>query len=148
MTFRASSIDTANAYKIIKGTANQVRINVPPANAQMQANGATYEDLRDTYNFILNSKDQINLLKTTPGLEQYAKDQENDPTYDIVAEFNTMLTAMDSVLTWMDVNIPVANRTLKAPADWGEGTIVSDSFTPAQTVGLQTELTALEATIS
>lgn len=36
----------------------------------------------------------MNALAATPGLAQYAKDQVNDQTYDVVAEFNTMRDAM------------------------------------------------------
>lgn len=148
MAFPASSIVTQRAYQTIKGAANQLRINLPAINARLSANGATYEDLRDIYNLLKNANAQFDALKTTPGLAQYAKDQEDNQALDIVAEFASMQGAIASALAWMDTNIPVNNRTLKAPADWGEGTLLDDSFTAGQTAGLRTELTAVVAEIS
>lgn len=67
---------------------------------------------------------------STPGLAQYAKDQLNDQTYDIVAEYNAMRTAAIALRDWLDANIPA-----------------EPSYTPAQTAGFRTAADAFLATI-
>lgn len=115
----------------------------------MAANGATYPYLRDIYLTLVRANNQFNALKVAPGLAQYAKDQENDQAYDVVAEFNAMQTALQSVLTWMETNVPITNRSVAPVADWAnEQTIqIANIFTASQTSGLRTEMAALIATI-
>jgi RecA/RadA recombinase len=86
---------------------------------------------------------------STPGLAQYAKDQKNNQTLDVVAEFNTMIAAIDQVTAWIDSNFPkdattqaLLERTLST-----EGPI-ERTFTSVQTAGLRTQLDSLIATIN
>lgn len=85
----------------------------------------------------------------TTGLAQYAKDQKNNQSLDVVAEFNAMVAAIDQVTLWIDNNFPkdastraLLERTLEA-----EGP-VERTFTSAQTAGLRTQLDGLIATIN
>src|SRR4051812_33597356 len=39
---------------------------------------------------------------TTPGLVQYARDQKNNQSLDVVVEFNAMVAAIDQVTAWID----------------------------------------------
>ena len=149
MAFKASNDVPADAYRRVKGAAVQLKLNCQSFNTQLAASGATYPYLRDIYLTLTRADNQFNALKVTPGLAAYAKDQENDQAYDVVAEFTTMQTALQAVLSWMETNVPVTNRNVPAVTDWGnESTIqIADTFTPAQTNGLQTVLSALIATI-
>ena len=147
MTFRATSIVPQEAYRIVKGAAVQLKLNLQSMNSYLAANGADYDYLRNIYRTLERADAQFDNLKSTPGILQYAKDQEAEPAYDISAEFTTMQAAISDALTWMDGNVPT-NVTAKAPADWGDGSLISNTFTPAQTSGLQTELAAVIATIS
>lgn len=75
----------------------------------------------------------INALVLTPGLAQYAKDQTNDPSYDVVAEFNTMRNAMNSARDSLIATFPkdgngfILYQTINA-----NGTIATRTFTSAQ----------------
>ncbi len=84
------------------------------------------------------------------GIAQFAKDQEDDQTYDVVAEFLAMRTEAVAAVNWVFNNFPKdttsPNYILKdilAP----DGSISVRQFTPAQTTGLQTALTDLIAAI-
>ena len=147
MAFRATNVVPDKAYTLVRGAAVQMKLNLESMRARLSSQNADYEYLRAIYSLLKNANAQFDSLKTTPGLAQYAKDAENDQAYDVAAEFAAMQAAIASALAWMDANVPT-NVTAKAPADWGEGTIISNEFTPAQTAGLRTQLAAVEATIS
>ena len=147
MAFKASNVLPQEAYQTTKRAAVQLSVNVTSFNARMASSGADYDFLRDVYQTLTRSNNQFSSLKDTPGLAQFAKDQEVDPAYDVAMEFTSMQAAISSALSWMDTNIPTG-VTLKTPTEWGDGTLVSAVFTPAQTSGLRAELTALVATIS
>ena len=149
MAFKASNEVPADAYRRVKGAAVQLKLNCQSFNARLAASGADYPYLRDIYLTLTRANNQFNKLKVTPGLAQYAKDQENNQAYDVVAEFNTMQTALQGVLTWMETNIPVTNQNVSPVTDWAnEQTIqIANIFTASQTSGLRTEMAALIATI-
>lgn len=85
----------------------------------------------------------------TPGLAQYAKDQKNNQTLDVVAEFNGMVGAIDQVTAWIDSNFP-KDTTTQALLERTLGTEgpIERTFTTAQTAGLRTQLDSLIATIN
>lgn len=84
----------------------------------------------------------------TPGLGAYAQSQKNAPTLDIVAEFNAVLAATDSVTTWITTNFPKDGGGYILAQSFGADTMGERTFTPAQTAGLRTVLDALIATIA
>jgi hypothetical protein len=95
------------------------------------------------------TRDEFNRLKATPDLAAYAQEQFGDITYDVQAEFVTMLAAIDTVLAWIVANMPASNGNPK----WLQieeivgGVLVTRGFTPVQTNQFRVELAALVATI-
>lgn len=55
----------------------------------------------------------LDAKKSIPGLAQFAKDQRNDQTYDIVAEFNAMLAAVNAVLVNIRTTLPADGNDYK-----------------------------------
>jgi hypothetical protein len=147
MAFKASNIVPQDAYAILKRGAVQLKVNLQGINSRLAASNADYAFLQDIYLTLKRYQTQATTLAATPGIVAYAKDQEDDQTYDVVAEFNTMTATITSALGWLDANVPT-NVTAKAPADWDGGVIISNEFTPAQTSVLRTRLTAVINTIS
>lgn len=139
MAFRASNVLPSDAYLKVKRAAVQLKLTLQGNKAQLAANGADYEFLQRLYLALKNANNYFSTLKTTPGLAAYAKDQESDQAYDVAAEFTAMQTSLTSAMTWMESNVPT-NVTTKPVNEWGDGVIVSNTFTPAQTAGLQTAL--------
>ena len=147
MAFRASNIVPSDAYQVVKRAAVQLKINLVGQKAQLAASGANYQFLQDIYMTLKRANEQFNSLKTAPGLADYAKVQENDPAYDVAAEFTSMQTSITDCMTWMDTNVPTA-VTANVPSQWDGGSIISNTFTPAQTAGLQNALQAVVDKIS
>lgn len=87
--------------------------------------------------------------KAVPGIADYAKEQYDDPAYDVIAEFNTMETAAEAVRDWVVANFPKDGDGYVLKEKYqADGLIVQRMFTPAQTAGLRTELDAFILTVS
>jgi len=79
-----------------------------------------------------------------PGMVQWARDQEDDQSYDVVAEFLAMRTAAVAVSQWVKDNFPTgAGGYIEKEFYQANFTIESRNFTPAQTVDLQDLLQVL-----
>lgn len=146
MAFRASSIVPSDAYQTVKRSAVQLRVNMVGMKSQLAASGANYQFLQDIYLTLKRANSQFDALKVTDGLGDYAKAQENDPAYNVAAEFIAMQGAIVSCMGWLDANVPTT-VTAKSPSAWDGISIISNTFTPAQTVGLQTALQGVIDTI-
>jgi len=146
MAFKASNVLPADAYLTIKRGAVQLKVNLQGFVTYMAANDIDYDYLRGVYRTLERAKDQFDTLKTTAGLAQYAKDQESDQAYDVVTEFNSLITTIQAAITWLDNNVST-NVTAKLPENWRDGTLISNTFTPVQTAGLRTALNAVSAEI-
>lgn len=147
MAFKASNIVPQEAYAVTKSAAVQLKLNVAAFISTLAANNASYEFLRDIYRTLARGKNQLNALASTPGLVDYAKVQEDDPAYDVVAEFSALLGAVANAMTWMETNVPLT-VTLKPLAEWTDTTVIATTFTPAQTAAFRTHLSAVVNAIS
>lgn len=137
MAFRATNVIPQLAYQQVRNLARNVKTNCSAFVSQMAASGATYTLLRDVYVFLKSARAQFDTLAATPGLALYAQQQENDETYDVVAEFVAMQNTVDAVTDWMDTNIPTS-VTAVAPSAWTQnGPLIATSFTAAQTQPLR-----------
>lgn len=142
MAFRASNVLPSTAYDIVRRAAVQLKINLQGINVRLSSTDADYDFLREIFRTLERADNQFNTLKTTTGLADYARDQEVDPTYNVVAEFTSMQSTITASMDWIIANVPT-NVTAKTPDNWGDGTLISDTFTPAQTSGLRTQLSSV-----
>lgn len=92
------------------------------------------------------ANDRLAILRVIPGLAAYAKEQYDDAGFDIVAEFVAMTVAIDTVVAWINANIPQGPRWLEIE-EAVNGRLVERMLSPAQTASLRPELLALIATI-
>ena len=82
------------------------------------------------------------------GMQQWARDQEDDQAYDVVAEFLTMRNSAISVRDWVINNFPTsAGGFIEKDTYEADGAITVRSFTNVDTAVLQTRLTTLAASI-
>lgn len=99
----------------------------------------------------INLRQERGLLATaaaTPGIAQFARDQKNNQSLDVVAEFNAMLAAIDGTTTWINTNFPKDGGGFLLERTLGVNSPIDRTFTPAQTAGLRTQLDSLIATIA
>ena len=81
------------------------------------------------------------------GIAQYAKDQLEDQTLTIGADFVAMVAAATSARDWIIANFPNTGGLLLERSFDANGRMVLATLSTAITAGLRTELDALIATI-
>lgn len=103
----------------------------------------------DLYLFLAQSRVSLSAAGATPGIGAYAQQAKNNPTLDVVAAFNSVISALDAVTAWIQANFPkdVATQALLAKI-FSSNTIIDRTFPPASTAGFRTVLDALIATIA
>ena len=132
MAFRAIDLEASRGYTVAKGNAAAIRQQMFRMADHMATNDIDFDFIRTVFETVERSRKQLDNLKSIPGIGQYAQDQEDDPTYDVVAEFTALLAAEQAVLNWLTNNMPTT-VSLKPPNTWQvDQTIVADVYTPAQ----------------
>jgi hypothetical protein len=149
MTFRATILSAEEAFSRLKAQAASTRQyllgRVNDLQQPTSDSGLALSVIQHfgTVAVLMNS------WAATPGLAAYAQAQVNDPTYDIVAEFNTMMTAIISARDSLIAMFPkdaqgfMAYQTLNPDAS-----ITNRTFTAAQLAPVVTTLNNVLATIS
>ena len=92
--------------------------------------------------------DVINSLRTTPGLQQYARDQWDDQTLDVPTEFTAVLSAMTQLRDWIFANFPKGGGAWQVYDYDNAGVPVVLTFTPAQLSDLDGRITTFLGTVS
>jgi hypothetical protein len=150
MAFPTATFPLEEALDQIVGTAIDLKRRITTIR-DLSAAGDT---ARFTYIRLLQTiKESVDIwdkAASTPGIDQYAKDQFSDPGLDIVAEYTAMKNAAVSLQNWIFTALPtdagsgaVLLNTVNVNGELGELT-----FTSAQTQGFRTEADAFIATIN
>lgn len=148
MAFKATNVVPADAYNRVKRAASNLKLNCGEFVTTMAAGDVAFSYIRSVYKTLYDADAFFDLLKTTPGLVAYAADQEDDPAYDVAAEFTAMQSAINQAITWMNNNVPTS-VTAVSPPDWPTSeNFIATVFTPAQTATLRTGLTAISNAIA
>ena len=147
MAFRASSLLPQNGLNEAKGLALSVQSLSASRSTQFQNDTnadvvlATFQDLR-------RRRDALLTISTIPGMAQYARDQEDDQSYDVVAEFAAMVALIDAVLANIIATFPTdADDFLLEKKFAPDGTYTFRTFTGAQLAVLRGLLDDLVAGI-
>ncbi len=154
MTFKTSNVrDTpAQQYKRALEVAFQLRANAVVYRDQAMAGSVRVMDLETGLLFILvETRIELQLARDIPGIVAYAKEQQDDPAYNIATEFIAMMAELDNILGWMEANFPqdpTGHLISKTFVGDGSGKVQSDTITnPASLTALATRLNALIVTI-
>lgn len=84
------------------------------------------------------------ILAETSGLQAYARDQLEDQSLDLSAEYTAMRNAAIALRDWLDANIPTGAGGAVLERQIDDTPLV---FTSGQTAGFRTEADTLIATI-
>lgn len=137
------SID--DVYKQLKGEFRTIRGKAAQLRALAASGPVSFSTVREYLSGLTGSLALINERITrfsSASLANYAKAQEDVANYDVVADFNTMITAANAVVTHISLAIP-ANSAHTVSS----GQVVEPSFTSAQTANLRNLLDTLVGTI-
>ena len=141
MAFKASNIVPARGYFLARDRAVRLSALAINASARLDAN-VSGEQIVNYLGNLTRSKADLESYKTIAGIVDYAKNQENDPSYDIAAEFTSLLSAIDAAIN------TIKGTAISAMLDgWGDGDVVWATFTPVQTASLKANLDAIVAAV-
>lgn len=139
MAFRTGS-DQQRAYNAAKDTARALRQYCVDFNTLAAAESISGNLVLALRTRLVADNAVFEEAKAVPGIATYAKDIEDDPAYDVAAEFNAMQATVDDADAWIVANYPTdASNWLQHQKFTAGGTSVR-VFTPAQTAGLRTEV--------
>lgn len=139
MAFRTGS-DQERAYSAAKETARYTRSYCVDFYVTSAANTISGNNVLALYHRLVLDNDVFDVAKAVPGIAQYARDIEDDQTYDVASEFTVMQAAITDAIAWIKANYPTdANGWLQHQKFAVDGVSVRE-FTPAQTAGLRTEI--------
>lgn len=148
MAWKASGASLGEEYDKNNQAIWQLRNTLVSRNAEMASGNVSADTILGIYRRLRSEHARITEVAAIPGMVQFAKDQNNDPNYDIVAEGQTLLGLIDTAADWIVTNMPTVDvngtdylvlLTLAAEAD----DVTWRTFTPAQTATLRTYLTAI-----
>lgn len=103
--------------------------------------------ITDLWSLLKGERAALVTAAGTPGLAQFARDQKNNQTLDVVTEFNNVIAAIDNVTAWIQANFPNTGGFLLAQS-FGASSLTDREFTPAQLTGYVTQLDSLIALIA
>lgn len=109
MAFRASNIIPQTAYSEAKGLALKIKTVVQGWSTKFTSSGGNANEIYAVLEQLRSYKARLDTIKGAPGIAAYAISQESDANYDVVTEFNTLVAALNTAITWLEENIPVYN---------------------------------------
>jgi hypothetical protein len=149
MAFPASNQNLADAYRLLKGRANDVRSQSVNLRAQSLAGAVGADRILNYAAMLARSKEEMGLLAATPGLATYAQTQENNGSLNITTEYTTMVAQIDATVAWIVANFPQDGSGFKLAFTMAnDGTLAYRTFNTPTLAGFRTALDALIATIS
>lgn len=153
MPFPASQLKSELALVLanIGQVATATRNLALSASARAAAGSALATEVLDLDIRLRRYRAELVTAAAVDGIREYAAAQSAFAGLDVVAEWNTMIGAIDNVTAWIRANFPtstVGGVTYLLRDTWGEAGPESRSFTAAQLAPLRTRLDALAATVS
>ncbi len=154
MSFKTKSTQEIPAEQFDRAlqSANQIRRTAVAFRALAVGGSVRTDDLfTGLIHQLFQIRQSLLKAKTTPGIVQYAKDQFDDPAYDIVTEFTTMLSEIDATTGFFETNFPKGpggHLLIRTFVGDGSGDTVADTITDSgQLTAMIGRLDALIATI-
>lgn len=141
MAFIASQVALGPALQQIMGLALQEK-NYMAQWATAMAGNITAVQAQSWASNLNTVLPMMATLAATPGIQAYAQEQFGNATYDIAGNYTTMVNALTAIQSWLNANIPANSITIS------NGSLVGQSFTPAQTAPLLALVNTAIATIA
>lgn len=146
MAFRTSE-HLADALQSARSTARALKTYVQGVRNASAAGPISGNVIVEVYLRLVADKARFDAIAAVPGIAQYARDQYDDPGYDIVAEFTAMTSAITSVGTWINGNFPKDGAGYLLKDQLTASGVDVRTFTTAALNVFRTQLDSLIATI-
>ena len=145
MALKMQTYVLASALETIQAKAKTVRDTATTVKAQIDAGPIASDIIINLMRHMRTAHDVMSAAKVMPGLNEYAKNEFNDPLINYVAEIDAALSAMLACYAWVNTNFPKDAGGYLLKDKIVNGVIENRIFTQAQTAGLSTALGTLIA---
>ena len=146
MSFRTDGL--GKAYNKAQNESIRVKTFATQARNALIADVVSANAVEQIMNNLKSSIEIWDSVSSLPGMAQFAKDQENNQNYDVVAEFTAMRSKAAACADWVRDNFPKSGGFIQKQTYEADWSITVRQFTPGQTTGLQTALADLIAAIA
>ena len=149
MTFRASNVLPQEGYDNVRSRMYRLRARCVAQSALMAVDGYDADRLLALLDDLADGQQLLSETSGIQGIAQYAKDQENDQSYDVVAEFVALTNAVDAAVAGIISAIPTSNPgNYVALHSFTGSTLTPRTFTAAQMAATKTLIDAVISGIS
>lgn len=143
----ANTMLAGEAFAAIRNNAANWKAQAQNANISLAAGNVTTDFVFRMLDQLGGTITALTSWKAVAGLDSFATGQGYSGT--LSSDCTTTSNAAQTCITWVSGNFPTSsNGFLLGHTLNADGTRTARSFTPANTAGLQTNLTAFVATIS
>lgn len=149
MAFRARDIIPSAAYVGAKNAAISVA-DLASNYKQEFTTGTSAENLIQCLRPLISYRAQLNGARSVPGIGAYAQAQQNDPGYDVAAEFNALIAVIDDAISWLITSFPRdgSDYLLIYKMNAANGRLEARTFNAAQTAPFLIKLQAIVDAVS
>lgn len=148
MAFRASNVIPQKGYDDARLKADALKKYAGDLKALSLAGPVSANQVIDFYLNLIAADTTFAAVAAIPGMVAYARDQEDDPTYDVAAEFTAMRSQVQACRDWIIANFPTGAGSRILKDQLTTTGIVVRTFATAELAGLRTQIDLLTATIS
>lgn len=136
----------AEAFRAIRDNSASWKAQAQNANASLAAGNVTSDFIFRMLDQLAGAIVALNQWKTVSGLDAYATGQGYTGTMS--ADITASVNASQACINWVVANFPAASGFLQSHTLNADGSRTPRSFTPAQTAGLQVNMTTFVNSIS
>ncbi len=148
MAFRASNVIPANRYEHAKRIALQTQ-RFCDWQASQFASGGTSQDILSCAEKLRYYKQELQNCASVPGIAAYVRAQEDDDTYDVVAEFTALIAAIDAAIAEIVNTFPKdTGDYLLAQKINADGSLSQRNFNAGSVNSLRSLLAAIASQVS
>lgn len=139
----------ADTWQASRNTASTVKQRSQTVRNASAAGPISAKDIIDLATILADADAFFATAAAVPGIQAYVRNQIDDQTFDLAANFTAMRNEIQATVTWIKNNFPkdLINNWLFALTFTAEGRFQWRTLTTAQTAGLRTQLDNLIATI-
>ena len=151
MAFRATNILLSKAYQLAKQNAAGIKTYSTGAVSRL-AGGGTSDDVLNVLIQLISYRRNLTNIRNTPGIANYAQTQEDDPAYDVAAEFTALLALIQTGIDLIVNTFPTQNvggtEYMLAYTLNPDGSQTPRAFTAASLAALRTNLSNIASAVS
>lgn len=135
------------AFDVSRDKSRSIKQGAIDIRSKSLAGTLTRKEVMEFPTSLADAIDDWNTALALPGIGQYARDQIDDQTINLGAEFTAMVNTATGVRAWIITNFPNSGGFLLERSFDVNGRMVLGTLTAGQTAGLRTELDLLIAAI-